>query len=862
MKNISTIQNRHRLAQLVFLVLPTICVAGFLLWQANSFYSILSNQWLSQLVYFGLGITIGSLLYSTRLRFVTSFALLILFFFIAYRFIETLSVNELDAFFISNQFLVFAILFSLGVFMGWGLQRYAYFSIIVSAFFFLFSIYLLSKTGEFTMGKIIFVLIPIIFYCIYLIFTANEMFRFEKSRMFSWGKLLKRLGLFFAFFLLLSTGVLLLMKNEIKDTIEQYGTAQANDDNSMLKKNKDGTVKNQDKMSMKKNNKRGNQLVFCAFIDNFFEGSDFPNPLYMTSYYFTKFDTLTETFERDPHMPYKDEFTPNPDKIPLFAKKRSKNVLDSTLSYKQLKEVEVEVYKKLLAADAFVAPYTAYEVQPITVEKDFQDEYIYAYRAKCRVSKLNSAYFIYNTDDPMIQGFQEQRFEELRKAKDYKNIDKRFLDYYTFFPSSAKFNRFKIIADSLDAANEKTIDKVIAIRSYFKQKNPLGEAVYSYSDNPGIPGLPGASKLSTFMFDTKKGWCTYYAGSTLLMLRAMNIPSRIAVGFLTVDRSDNNKGWYWFYQDQAHAWVQVYFPEYGWLDFDMTIGNDEARESKTPDGTPPMQPPKAVVVASGEIKKLDTLTKRIKIQSNHFIYKDKEFENINQAFDFNVGKAKIWKDSALIKISDLVKNDYVIGVSYNEKLGDYPSKDLSKIINRLPSPLEIDEVYLKTRKTELGPKKEEIDKIPRSAKSIILGVFIGLLLLAGFILAMPYIILKVYAWRFKKGKGLKERSYRFFRYSTYYLNQLGYPQGNKTLNEFASDEVEAMFSNNYSEFANHYQKIKFSSNSTTEWQDDHLQSYFSTFTSSIKQNIPFKERFKKFLHLSRTFKYFLSYANN
>jgi hypothetical protein len=36
------------------------------------------------------------------------------------------------------------------------------------------------------------------------------------------------------------------------------------------------------------------------------------------------------------------------------------------------------------------------------------------------------------------------------------------------------------------------------------------------------------------------------------------------------------------------------FPEYGWIDFDTTVGNDEAEQSPTPDGTPPMEPPRPI----------------------------------------------------------------------------------------------------------------------------------------------------------------------------------------------------------------------------------------------------------------------------
>jgi hypothetical protein len=837
-------------------------VAAFLLWRAKTFFSILNDQWLLQLCYFGLGITIGSLIYSGRLRFITSFGVLILTFFIAYRFIDNISVGEFDTFFLSKKFLVFSFLFSVGVFMGWGLQRFTYFSIIVAAWFFLLSIYLLSKTGDFTMDNILFILVPIIFYSIYIIFAANELHRFKQSRTFAWGKLTKRLLLFFLFFILVSGSVLLLMKAQIRDTIEQYGSPKANDDNSMLKKNKDGTVQNQDKMGMKKNNKRSNELVFCAYIDNYFDGTEMPNPLYLTSHYFTKFDTLTETFERDPVMPFKDEFTPNPDEIPLFSKKTNKGVLDSSMAKKMIKEVEISVYKKKLAADAFVAPNTAFEVQPITIEKDFQDEYVYAYRAKSKVSRLNSAYFIYNSDDPMISGFQEQRFDELRKATGYQKTDERFLKYYTFFPKGRKYKLFQELADSLSKNNKKTIDKVIAIRSYFKQKNPLGEAVYEYSDNPGIPGLPGASKITNFMFKTKKGWCTYYAGSTLLLLRAMKIPSRIAVGFLTVDRSDKNRGWYWYYQDQAHAWVQVYFPEYGWLDFDMTISNDEARESKTPDGTPPLQPPKAIVVASGEIKKLDSNKNNIQIQANHFIYKEKEYKNINKQISLNLDKAKIWKDSALIQLRDMKVDEYIVGVSYDEKLSVFSNNNIDQVIVKLPSPIPADEVYLKTKKPKDDKVISEENENTNSLQTSLLRLAGLLLLITLFIFSLPYLVLKIYALRFKRSKNIKEQSYRLFRYSTYYLNQLGYPQQKLTLNEFALKVVNPSFGNNYQRFAAYHQQIKYSSKSPTVSDENYLPSYFSSFTSNIKQKTTFKQRFKSFLNLSRTFEYFLSYSNN
>jgi hypothetical protein len=129
-------------------------------------------------------------------------------------------------------------------------------------------------------------------------------------------------------------------------------------------------------MGLGANNKRNSnpEPLFCAHIDSYFPGSEMANPLYLTSYHFTKFDTLTETFERDSTFSYNDEFVPDPSKIPLFFTFKDSTRLEREMATRNKKTVEVEVYKKRLSANFFIAPSTAYFVQPITVEKDFQKE--------------------------------------------------------------------------------------------------------------------------------------------------------------------------------------------------------------------------------------------------------------------------------------------------------------------------------------------------------------------------------------------------------------------------------------------------------------------------------------------------------
>jgi hypothetical protein len=90
---------------------------------------------------------------------------------------------------------------------------------------------------------------------------------------------------------------------------------------------------------------------------------------------------------------------------------------------------------------------------------------------------------------------------------------------------------------------------------------------YRYSLKPGI--APDGDQLGYFLFEAKKGYCSYYAFAMTLLLRSLGIPSRVAVGFF-IDPEQNAFGYYPVRSDMAHAWVEVYFPRYGWVEFDPT----------------------------------------------------------------------------------------------------------------------------------------------------------------------------------------------------------------------------------------------------------------------------------------------------
>ncbi|MDR2468203.1 MAG: hypothetical protein LBD22_04490 [Spirochaetaceae bacterium] len=121
--------------------------------------------------------------------------------------------------------------------------------------------------------------------------------------------------------------------------------------------------------------------------------------------------------------------------------------------------------------------------------------------------------------------------------------------------------RIQHLAESLTAEYYDVFSKSVVLFQY------LAEGEYRYSLKPGI--APDGDQLSYFLFDTKRGYCSYFALAYASMLRALKIPSRVVIGFY-LDPDAERLGLYPVRSSNAHAWVEIYFPEYGWIEFDPT----------------------------------------------------------------------------------------------------------------------------------------------------------------------------------------------------------------------------------------------------------------------------------------------------
>lgn len=91
---------------------------------------------------------------------------------------------------------------------------------------------------------------------------------------------------------------------------------------------------------------------------------------------------------------------------------------------------------------------------------------------------------------------------------------------------------------------------------------------------------PGARPpLLHFLFTTRSGHCEYFASAMVLLLRSVGVPARNVTGFLGA-RWNSYGRYYAVASGDAHAWVEAYLPEEGWVTFDPTPpGRNEVLEA-------------------------------------------------------------------------------------------------------------------------------------------------------------------------------------------------------------------------------------------------------------------------------------------
>lgn len=164
----------------------------------------------------------------------------------------------------------------------------------------------------------------------------------------------------------------------------------------------------------------------------------------------------------------------------------------------------------------------------------------------------------YNRYKSIYDSFVEQTYtavtESERENIDYllEQVAEYGYDVYSTDPNSA--------ADRYNAAN--------AICSYFNDS-------FTYSLTANNSDKNYGSTIGAFLRKTKSGHCALYATSMTLAMRSLGIPARYVTGYVVHGNgTPTDDGYEYTLRDRnLHAWVEVYFPEIGWLPFDPTASS-------------------------------------------------------------------------------------------------------------------------------------------------------------------------------------------------------------------------------------------------------------------------------------------------
>ncbi len=119
------------------------------------------------------------------------------------------------------------------------------------------------------------------------------------------------------------------------------------------------------------------------------------------------------------------------------------------------------------------------------------------------------------------------------------------------------------LAQSLAQGKSNVFDIATAIQDY------LRSSVFTYTLKPGNPPSPDIDRIDWFLNTGHKGYCDYFAIAMGDMLRLLNIPTRLVNGYGPgILNSQQNRNI--VVGADAHTWVEVYFPGFGWIPFEPT----------------------------------------------------------------------------------------------------------------------------------------------------------------------------------------------------------------------------------------------------------------------------------------------------
>jgi transglutaminase-like putative cysteine protease len=150
-----------------------------------------------------------------------------------------------------------------------------------------------------------------------------------------------------------------------------------------------------------------------------------------------------------------------------------------------------------------------------------------------------------------------------------RDYPQEILDRYTQVPPDAIGPEAAKLLNTIlnQARTDNPYDLAVAFELYLRNN-----ANFTYTTDVRDVDCSSPSAVECFA-SSRRGYCLHYASTMAILLRAAlpdnPIPTRLVQGFLPGTRIGNVET---VTNRDAHAWVEVYFPGYGWIPFDPTGG--------------------------------------------------------------------------------------------------------------------------------------------------------------------------------------------------------------------------------------------------------------------------------------------------
>jgi transglutaminase-like putative cysteine protease len=175
--------------------------------------------------------------------------------------------------------------------------------------------------------------------------------------------------------------------------------------------------------------------------------------------------------------------------------------------------------------------------------------------------------------------------EELRSAS--TTYPEWVTDLYLYVsPSVTQRTRDLALQIVTEAQATTVYDRAKAIEDYLRR-------TITYNETIPLPPRD-QDPVDWVLFDYQQGYCNYYASAMIVMLRSLGIPARMAAGFAQ-GNWDAERSAFVVTERDAHTWVEVYFPGYGWIEFEPTQAqaelNRDDQQTNNQEQVAPQAPP-------------------------------------------------------------------------------------------------------------------------------------------------------------------------------------------------------------------------------------------------------------------------------